>query len=303
MATTISTINQSLVDQKVVAALRYMMPFLKTFSYQVTATGMIQSDVMYVPIATDPTAQSKTAGTTPTANGTVAGTSVTLSNFYAASWDATEGKIAGNLFENYWADKAAGGVYALAKQVIDATLGQLTTANFGHATADQLVCPTADFGQANLAQLWKLAEDKIRQREKSLGLNAAYAAALFGQSTLALTYATGGNNFFSSGVVPQILGMPTWVYTAFPACGQNVGGAVIGRASLLLAAAPPSPLMSAGEGGIIDRRIITDPESGLSVLYTMKGEGGGTVTGEVELLYGVAVGQDAAVRLRTEDNG
>jgi hypothetical protein len=140
---------------------------------------------------------------------------------------------------------------------------------------------------------------KIRQRQKTLGLNAAFAAGLFGQSNLALVYATSGTNFMGSGQVPSVLGMPTWVYGAFPANSEALAGAIIGKGAILVGTAPQSPLMGAGDGNIIERRIITDPESGLSVLYTMTGAGAGTVTGEVSLLYGVAKGQDAVVAIRT----
>lgn len=302
MASTISTVNQSLVDDQVVKALRYILPFLKSFSFGVgEGRDYIQSDVVYVPIATDPTVGSKTAGTMVTASGTLAGTAVTLSNFYGASWDATEGTMPPRVFPNYWADKAAGAIYGLAKQVVDAALALITASNFGNTAADKLIVAPGDFGQGDLAELWRLAEVKIKQRVRSLGLNAAYSSALLGESNLALVFSNTGNNFVANGVLPNpIIGMNAWAYGAFPANSQALGGAVIGQAALLVGVAAPAPLMAAGDGDIIERRIITDPESGIAVLYTMKGGGGGNVQGECSLLYGVAKGQDAVVRLVSE---
>lgn len=298
MATTISTINQALVDERVVAALRYILPMLNAFSFRAQAEGAIKNDSVYVPIATDPTAQSKTAGTAVTANGTVAGTQVQLSNHYAAGWDATEGSMPARLFPVFWADKAAGAVYILGKQVIDAALALVTASNYSDvAGTDKLVCPPADFGQSDLALLWQYATTKIRQREMSLGLNAAYSAALMGESNLALVFANSGTNFVQSGILPTLIGMNTWAYGAFPTNSENLGGAVFGKAAILVATAPVEPLAASGEGEIIERRIITDPDSGISVLYTTSFSHGGTVKGECELLYGVAKGQDAIVRL------
>lgn len=298
MATTISTINESLVDQKVVEALRYVLPMLDAFSLRVENEGRIKNDVIYVPFATDPTAQIKTAGTAVTPNGTLAGTSVTLSNHYAAGWDATEASLPSRLLAPYWADKAAGAVYALAKQVIDAALAVVTKANFGDASGtDKLVCAAADFGQGDLALLWQYAEAKIKQRQRSLGLSPTYAAALMGESNLGLIFASSGNNFVQSGILPTLIGMNTWAYGAFPTNSENLGGAVFGKAAICAAVAPVDALAAAGEGDIIERRIITEPESGISVLYTMTYAFGGTVKGECEILYGVAKGQDAVVRL------
>lgn len=299
VGSTISSINESLVDQKVVGALRFFLPLLKSFSYRVESEGKIKSDVVYVPIATDPSAQSKTPGTALTADGTLAGTSVTLSNFYAAKWDAAEGAMGPGILASYWADKAAGAIYSLAKTVIDAALAQITAANFLNVEGtDKLTCSTADFGQNDLAKLWQYAATKIKQREISLGLNAAYAAALMGESNLALIFANTGTNFVQTGILPTLIGMNTWAYPSFPANGENLGGAVFGRAAILVATAPPSPLAAAGDGNIVERRIITEPESGISALYTMTADGdAGAIAGECSLLYGVAKGQDAVVRL------
>ena len=298
MASTITTVTQTLVDSKVAAALRYLIPLLNSFSFKVDMTSRLKDDVIRVPIAVDPTPASKTAGTMGTAGGSVTGTSVTLSNFYYSAWDATEGNMASELFQNYWADKIAGSVYGLAKTVIDAALGVVTAANYGNTEGtDKLTVAAADFGQSDLALLWQYAATKIKQREISLGLNAAYAGALLGDSALACVFATGGTNFVQSGQLPRLIGMNTWAYPAFPANAQNLGGAVFGRAAVLVGTAPPVALAQSGEGDIVERRVITDAESGVACLYTMTATGGGTVTGECCLLYGVAKGQDAVVRL------
>jgi hypothetical protein len=141
--------------------------------------------------------------------------------------------------------------------------------------------------------------NKIKRQDKVLILNTAYSAALAGLSNFPLVYAFDGDNFLKTGKLPDFMGMQVATYSAFPTNSQNLGGAVFGRAAILLGTARPSMLMSAGDGNIVDRRVITDPDSGLSVMYTMKADAGGTISGEICMLYGVAVGQDAVVRLVT----
>jgi hypothetical protein len=297
MATTVSTINEALVDNRVVAALRTVVPLLKFFSYQIDLGEKTTSDVVYVPIATDPSVGNKTAGTFVTAGGTVAGTSVTLSRFRGAAWDATEGSMRSELLASYWADKAAGAVYVCAKDVIDYALTLVLKATYGDADADKLVIAPGDFGQEDLASLWGKGVAKIKNQTRNVLLNTAYAQNLFGTSQIALIYANAGNNFLSTGILPQMLGMNVAHYTDIPTNSEDLGGMVIGRAAILIATAKPSQLMASGEGNIKERRFITDADSGLTVQYTVKADAGGTLSGECAILYGCAAGQNAIVRL------
>jgi len=298
MASTIATVNQALVEQQVVSALRNVLPMFDSFSMRFSRTGMIQNDTLYVPVGTDPTAGTKTLGTIVTGTGTVAGTSISLSTAIGAGWDAKEGEISASLFEKYWADKAAGAVYGVAKTIVDAALALVTAANYGNAAGtDKIVVAPGDFGQSDLALLWAAAETKKIGRQRSFGMNPAYAAALLGESNLGLIFANTGTNFVQSGVVPQLMGMSAWCYGAFPSNSENLGGAIFGKSAIGGAVAPVDQLAQSGEGDIADRYIITEPNSGLSALYTMVADGGGIVKGEVAVLYGVAKIQDAIVRL------
>lgn len=297
MASTISNINTALVDERVVEALKSILPLFSAFSYQIELNDAIASDVVRVPLAVDPTVATKTPGTFLTATGSLTGVDVTVNNFRGAAWDATEGTMRPSLLPGYWADKAAGAVYGVAKDVIDTALALVTAANFGNTAADKMVVAPADFGQADAAEAWKLATKKIKRQGKTMLLNTDYASALFGGSQLALIYAQAGENFIKSGMLPQFLGLNQMHYNDLPANSENLGGAVIGRAALAVALVRPSMLMAAGEGNIVDRRVITEPDSGLSALYTMKADAGGTISGEICLQFGVAKGQDSVVRI------
>jgi hypothetical protein len=300
MASTISNINTALVDERVIAAMRYALPMTSLFSFGITADEKLKDEIVRVPIATDPSVATKTAGTMLTAGGTLAGTNVTLSSFRGAAWDATEGTISSAGLEKYWADKAAGAVYATVKDAVDAALALVTAANYGNTEGtDKLTKPTADFDQAELAKLWGYGLTKIKNQKRVLLLNTNYSASMLGQTAMAQVYAFAGENYLKSGKIPEFGGMQVMTYADLPANAENLGGVVLGQGALLLGTARPSILMESGDGNIADRRVITDPETGLSVLYTMKADAGGTITGEVAMLYGVAKGQDAVVRLVT----
>jgi hypothetical protein len=297
MATTVSNVNWSVVEEKVIPALRNVLPQLKSFSYAVESDqAKIQNDSIFVPVSTDPTVGDKTAGTAMTPSGALEGKQVTLSRFRGAPWAFKEGTISRKLCELAWADKIVGAVWGLGKDIVDTALALVTADNFGdEENASKLTVAIADYGQADLAKMWELAESRIKQRERSYGMNAAVAGAIFGESNIALAFANSGNNYIQTGVVPQLLGMNTWAYGAFPANSQNLASAVFGRAAILVGMAPPEPLMDAGEGDIIDQRVVRDPETGIACLVRIYGSGNGTKSGEVLMLSGVAVGQATAI--------
>ena len=299
MATTISNLTEAQVDESVIAGLRLALPMLSAFSYKIDAGEAIKNNVTRVPLAVDPTEGAKTAGTLISGSGSLTGVDVTLDQFRGAGWDAKEGEVSAIQLPTYWADKLKGAAYVSVKRAVDQVLSLITAANFGNTSADKYTVAAADFGQDDAANLWALAETKIMNQEKAFLMNTSYAAALFGTSSLANVYAANGNNFLESGKLPRFLSLNQMYYPAFPNNGENLGGAVIGRGALAVAFARPSMLMQAGEGNIVERRVITDPDTGLSLLYTVTADGGGTMAGEVCLLYGYAKAQNAVVRLCT----
>jgi len=296
MATTVSGINAALVDEKVVQALRNVLPALEAFSFRCGREGMIQNDTVQVPLSTDPTAGTKTAGAAMTASGALAGTTVTLDTFTGAPWQFVQGAIAGALLENAVADKIAGGVYQCAKTVVDQALAVVTAGNFLNTDADKLVCAPGDFGQSDFASLWSKAEVKKLGRQRVLMLNALYAGALLGESNLGLILATLGNNFFATGVLPPMGGMSSICYAGLPTNSENLGGFVADKSAIAIAAFPPAIIGDPNEGGV-SRRIVTEPESGLSVLLETTYAFGGALKGEVTVLSGVAKGTNSVIRL------
>lgn len=297
MATSFSNLNEAKVDAAVIDAARTALPYIKLFSHVVQAEPAVQNSVIKVPLATDPTVADKTPGAYVTDTGGLTGVSVTLNAFKSAHWVATEGSIGADVFESWWLSQIRGGVKALIKNIIDRAFALVTSTNYGDTDADKLSVAVADFGQGSLAQLWAKGAAKIKDQQRSIILNTEYAAQLYGSSNLALVYASAGENFLQSGRLPRFIDLDVVHYADLPGNGENLGGAVFAPSAIAVAVAPPSLLLASGEGDIVERRIIQDPDSGLSVVYTVAASGSGIKHGEVSLLSGVAVGRNAVVRL------
>lgn len=299
MATTLTNMIETTIVSQIIAALKNALIPINAFSFEVDTAGKIQNDVLRVPVVTDATAQSKTPGTGLTSNGSLATTTVTLSNLYEAKWQLNEAQVNPSRAEAVFAALAAGAGYGIAKQVIDAALALVTASNYGStAGEDVLTVAAADFGQNDLGELLKCAEAKKLGRDRSLVLNASYAGALIGESNLGLILATLGEQALKTAVLPPLLGMQTYMYSALPTNSENLGGFVCDKTAIAVGMAPPELLAAPGQGNLIAAEIISDADGKVSALYKRWYDAdAGTVYGSIAVLYGVAKINDSVVRI------
>lgn len=298
MASTIAGINVALVDEKIHEALKHVIPVLSAFSYKIEQDDRIVGDTVKVPLATDPDVATKTPGTFATATGALNTVTATYDRFRASAWDAVEAEMRGATLEQYWADKAAGAAYGVAKDLINAALGLVTAANYDNVEGvDKVTVAPTEFDQAEAANLWGVATDKIKRQSKTFIMNTKFATGLFSDSSLALIYASANDNYLKSGTLPRFLDLDQMHYADMPDNSEDLGGAIFGRAAIAVAIARPGFFLNGGDGDIVDRRVITDSDSGISLTYTVKASAGGSLSGEVALLSGVVKGQNAIVRL------
>jgi hypothetical protein len=228
----------------------------------------------------------------------LAGTLVTYDTPKAAGWDATEGSFPSELLAEYWQKKIRGGVYVLAKSVIDAAFGLVTAANYSNVEGtDKLTSAIADFGVDDMANLRTYGVTKIKDGLSAIVVNSQVAGRMFYLASG--MYNPVQNEMYTTGKLPRQVGIDTYEYTGLPSNSENLVGMAIGKSAICAAVSYFDPLMTAGDGNIVNRSVITEPSSGLSVLYTEKADAGGTLSGEVQLLFGVAKGRDAVVRLVT----
>ena len=109
-----------------------------------------------------------------------------------------------------------------------------------------------------------------------------------------------GRNPFVDGEIPgQLLGYRAFEYVDMPDNGENLAAAVVGKPAIAITAGAPSQLIQSGDGDVRYRRVIEEPDSGLSMQYTEVVQGGGKIIVELGVLYGVKKAKDAVVRLVT----
>ncbi len=296
MATTLSNLSIAGIEMAIQSALKNALVPINAFSIGVSTDGMRKDDVKRVPVLTDPTAQSKTLGTAITANGAVTGKDVTLNTPKEAAFDLIEGAVSASEAQTYAEGLAAGAVYSIAKDILDAAFALVTAANY----ATKHTVAAADFGMDDLGLLFQAAEDKKLGRTRSLILNAGYTAQLIGNSNLGLVLATLGDTALKTALLPSLMGMTSYMYSGLPTNSENLGGVVIDKTAIAIAVSPIEQLIGAGEANCMFNNRVTEPESGLTVNYKMVGDAdGGKIKGIVSVIYGVAKVQDALVRIVT----
>lgn len=294
MATTLTNLNQARIEMAMQAALKNALVPLNAFSIGISTEGMIKDDIVRVPVLTDPTTQVKTLGTALTPNGSIVAVDCTLDSPIQASFQLTEGNVAANQLQAYAEGLAAGAIYSISKTILDAAFALLTAANY----ATKVTSAPGDFGQNDLGLLFSAAETKKLGRQRSLILNSTYAGQLIGESNLGLILATLGNSALTTAVLPNLLGMTSYMYSPLAGLSENLVGAVIDKTAIAVAISPIEQLVGAGEGDVIMSSLVTEPDSGITVNYKMVGNGdGGYVRGLVSAMYGVDKIQDAVVRL------
>lgn len=296
MATTLSNLSIAGIEMAIQSALKNALVPLSAFSLGISTVGMRKDDVKRVPVLTDPTAQTKTLGTAVTENGAITGKDVTLDTPKEATFKLIEGNVTASEAQAFAEGLAAGAVYSLAKDVLDAALGLVTAANY----ATKYTVPAADFGMDDIGNLFTAAETKKLGRMRSLILNGAYAGQLLGNSNMGLILATLGDQALKTAALPPLMGMTSYMYSGMPTNSENLGGVVIDKTSIGVAVSPIEQLVAAGEADCLFNSLVSDPDSGLTVNYKMVGNAdGGYIKGIVSVMYGVAKVQDALVRIVT----
>lgn len=293
MATSFTGLSEAQIDDKIIGSIQAVLPMLSAFSTQLDhPEGLIQGNTYKVPVIGALTVANKTPGTLVSAGGSLGAADVVANAFRGASFEAIEGTISKRVMGNWWGAQVAEATKAVAATIVDGALGLVTAENFATAVS---VDPAA-FSADDLASIRAAAKDKLKNMSGAFLCGSTVASRLITLQQVVLALAIADNrNAIADGKIPGgVVGYNAYEYVDMPSA---LLAAVIGQGALAVVAGAPEQLITSGEGDVAYRRIVTEPESGLSLQYTETVSGGGKVACEIAAIYGAAKALDAAVRV------
>lgn len=298
MATTFTGLSEAKIDDVIVMAIRSILPYLGSFSTQLQhPEGLVKGNSYTVPVDGAATVADKTPGVLVSASGSLSGVPVLVDKFKGASFEALEGSVDVRVIEAWWTKKIMSTAAVVAQSVVDSALALVTAANYGATAAD--VVTDADFDRDTVKAIRTAARKKLKNVGGAFICGPDVASSLIDMQQVVIAISEGRNALRDGRIPGQLLGYDAIEYVGFPANGENLVAAVVGQSAIAVAAGAPQQLITSGEGEVAYRRIVEEPETGLSLQYTEAVEAGGRRVAELALLFGVKKAQDAVVRLVT----
>lgn len=293
MATSFTGLSEAMIDDKIIGSIQAVLPMLSAFSTQLDHPGgLIQGNTYKVPVIGALTVGNKTPGVLVDASGSLDGADVVADAFKGAGFEAKEGTISKRVMGKWWGAQVAEATKAVAATIVDGALGLVTAENFATAVS---VDPAA-FDIDDLANIRAAAKGKLKNMSGAFLCGPTVASRLITLQQVVLALAIADNrNSVADGKIPGgVVGYQAYEYVDMPSA---LPAAVVGQGALAVVAGAPEQLITSGEGDVAYRRIVTEPESGLSLQYTETVSGGGKVSCEIAAIYGAAKALDAAVRV------
>lgn len=182
----------------------------------------------------------------------------------------------------------------LAYDIIQDILSVVTIANFPIAV---FTGASSGFDSDNIVDM-RVAANKIPWplSGRGLMLNPDYDGALLKDAAFKAAYAIGTDQVVRTGLLPNIFGFDYATSAAIPGNAQNLVGFMAYASAILVAFSPIEPPDSVKKI-LVDYRIVTDPDTGISLEYRQWGDADHDADKRViECNYGDAVGEVAALQ-------
>lgn len=304
MATSFTGLSEAQLDEQIIGAIQSILPMLSAFSTRLDATadgGLVLGNSYIVPIIGDVTVSDKTPGTLVGASGSVTGVAVVANKFKGASFEAIEGSVSAKLLAAWWSEQIREAMHSVAASVVNDALGLLTEENYGTGAYNQIIEALADVDADTLQAIREYSSMKLKGKRAAFICAPSLASRLLTLGQVVYAYGIADReNLVRDGQLPDTLvGHRAMEYVDFPGNGENLVGAVVAQSAIAVVAGAPSQVLESGMGDITYRRIVEEPESGLSVQYTETASAGGKISAECAIMYGVKKAQDAAVLVAT----
>ena len=290
MATTFSGLSEAQLDDNVIAEAKAILPFLAAFSTRLDFAGEalpVKDDTRKVMLVTDVTIGNKTPGMDTDGSGSVTGVNVTLDQFLSGAFDAIEGTISRRGMTAYFKKMLPRAANCLARKMVNEALGKVKAATFTNATTIDF----SAFDTDTLTDIRAAAKAHIKDPFAMLLAGTKLAAKISGLAPVMYTYGLNGSNIIADNGLPgKLIGFNAFEYDDLPNNGEQLEGVIIHPSAIAVAASAPDQLIESGQGDVAYRRIITEPESGLSLQYTESVMGKGVIHCELASLFGAATG-------------
>lgn len=299
MSNTLTNVDEQMVQDEVLPALKLGLAPINAFSIGVSKTPKGVGDIVKVNVASAKSAATYT-GTFATGDSSVTSTDVTLLAPKFSSWHVNphlEGMPTAQRFLAQGREAA----YAVAKSVLQAVLGNLVASNIGDvADTDKKVVTAANYDVDDQADLWQLIKTKKVAGGISAIHNIAYAAALLKDAALQDRSAS-GSSMLMTGELPPVLGANQYYTDAFPSAvtSENTGVIYTGTETVAAAFAMPNSVEEGLENAAGVRIIqMTDPDTGIPLVWrTWVDSNTGVYWGTVFTMFGHSFLRNSAVRI------
>lgn len=260
-----TTYNDKIFGQKVFQQLNSLLIPLNAFTTDISDDLRGEGDAVVVPLYGNTTTTTFTQSTTvfEQTGGLISAVTVTLDKRKITPLDLTHQQLlessAASRFDRLTTQLAR----SMAKTVLLDIMSVVTTVNFGEANT---TTASANWGRPMLITARKAMLDAGVSGDYSLVMNRGIESALLGDDKITLALNRGDAGAIKEGNLGRLLGLDLFAFSDFPANSISMNAFVCGKDAIAVAFRKMAPSLPEGDFEAIEE--FTDPETGLSMLYT-----------------------------------
>jgi len=295
MPTTLTNLNDVLISQQALQEFVLQLAPLKAFSTSYDVTAALRGATITVPIISNITATTAENQYESADSGTMTGRDLTLTNYRRATV---------SIKDSQWHNSSVADISRFSSQLSASVASAFTSQLFGLITSTNFPSAVtgvtaASFGLAGVrAARLALTNNNAPRDERSIVLNPVAYNSVLSDLSSAMVY--GSPDAIQLGAAPEngplkVYGLNVYESTALPA---GLIGFAAHPAAMAVAV---RPLMPQDQGLLLECKVVSDKQSGLSYTYRRHyATGTGIHWASAEALMGYGVGvTNGLVRITT----